>query len=225
MPMDKSYSLENEALLDYVDQTFHPEDEVLKSVREGATKAGLPPIQVGKFDALHLEVIARASKATKIVEIGTLGGYSGIALARALPKEGLLYTLEIEKRNATFAEESFKRAGLSDKARVLLGPALDSLESIENEGPFDLVFIDADKLNYPKYFEWAVSNLRVGGVILGDNTFAWGQIASTEYKTENDRDTIGGLQEFNKRMGSDPRLRSTILPTGEGLTMGVKISE
>lgn len=220
----KSFSAEaNSALINYIGRTFSPEDQRLRETRETAQAAGLPPIQVGAMDGLHLEVIALAAGARKAVEIGTLSGYSGIHLARALGTGGILYTCEYEPRNAEFARRAFSRAGLSDRTEVLVGPALDTLPSLNAKGPFDLVFIDADKVNYPAYLRWATENLRVGGVLLGDNTFGFGMIADDSLTDPEDRAVVSALREFNLELAQGGRFRATILPTGEGMTFAVKI--
>jgi len=214
----KEYSAENDAgLLRYLNRIFRPEDPVLKEARERSLKAGLPEIQVGPLDALHLEVLARAAGARKAVEIGTLGGYSGIALARALGKDGRLHTFELDPKHAEVARESFRKAGVLDRVRIHVGPALERLPECEEDAPFDLVFIDADKDNYPAYLSWAAEHLRVGGVVLGDNAFAFGEIV--------DGRGAGpvAMRKFNEELAQGGRFRATMIPTGEGLAMGVKI--
>jgi caffeoyl-CoA O-methyltransferase len=211
----------SEKIVKYLKQTFRPEDPVLTDVVSRTRKAGLPEIQVGDMDGLHLEVLARAVGARKIVEIGTLAGYSGIHLARALPADGMLYTFEMSASHAEVARASFAAAGLADRVRIFVGPALQNLEKIVSEGPFDLVFIDADKVSYPKYLEWAARNLRTGGAVLGDNTLAWGMIADEKPEGE-DAATVHALREFNDRIANGGRFRATMLPTGEGLTLGIK---
>jgi caffeoyl-CoA O-methyltransferase len=210
-------------LVQYVENTFHPEDTILTKLRERAEQKGLPSIQVGKMDGLHLEVLVRATGAKKAVEIGTLGGYSGICIARGMGPSGKLYTFEIDPVHAEFARESFREAHVSEQVEVFTGPALEKLNAITQNGPFDLVFIDADKVNYPFYLQWAAENLRIGGLVIGDNTFAWGMIADTEFDTLDDEQSAKGLQKFNQTLAQSGRFRSTILPTGEGMTLGVKI--
>ncbi|MEQ1878265.1 MAG: O-methyltransferase, partial [Bdellovibrionia bacterium] len=158
------------------------------------------------------------------VEIGTLGGFSGTCIARGLGDGGRLYTLEVNELNANVAREAFKTAGVGDRVDVLFGPALDSLSKIEKSGPFDLVFIDADKVNYINYFNWAARNLKIGGIVLADNTFAFGYIADDTTAGE-DKPSVTALRQFNQAIANDKRFRSTILPTGEGLTFAVKISD
>lgn len=206
---------------EYVATLFAAEDSVLREVRQRAEAAGLPPIHVGPADGLHLTALARLSGARRVVEIGTLAGYSGICLARALPSDGWLYTFESESAHAEVARESFRRAGVAAKVRLVVGPALDNLRAIEADGPFDLVFIDADKENYPNYLEWAWRNLRTGGAVVGDNVFAWGYIetdAPSHYRQQ-----VEALRAFNRALADRERWQATILPTGEGLALGVKL--
>lgn len=221
--MEKVFGQDDPKIAKYVEDVFKPEDSVLREIRQRSLKAGLPEIQVGSIDSLHLEVLARGFGARKIVEIGTLGGYSGVCLCRALPSDGKLYTFEFSPHHAEVAKESFKKAGFSNQVEIFVGPAVETLPSINKQGPFDLVFIDADKQSYPRYFEWAAENLRKGGAILADNTFAWGMIADEKFEDRQDETQVKALREFNHKAATDPRFKSTILPTGEGLTLAVKI--
>lgn len=221
--MEKRFGQNDPKIADYAEETFNPEDKVLKSIRERSQKANLPPIQVGAMDGLHLEILSRCISAQKAVEIGTLGGYSAVCIARGLKPGGKLYTLEISSKAAEVAKQSVRAAGLEDRVEVILGSALESLKSIEKHGPFDLVFIDADKNNYANYLKWAEKNLRQGGVVLADNTFAWGLIAQENVEDPEDRSAVEGLRKFNREIANNPSFRATILPTGEGLTVGVKI--
>lgn len=229
LPMDKTFSSAgSDEIENYVTGEFKPEDPILAEIRERSATAGLPDIQVGKMDSLHLEVITRAIGAKKAVEIGTLGGYSGTAILRGLGQGGRLYTFEYEPLHAEVARESFRKAGFEKQVEIFVGPALDNLSRIEKEGPFDLVFCDADKVNYSNYLDWAAKNLKVGGVLLGDNTLGWGAIGRTDFKDHPHNEeflqkTVPALRRFNHGMASGERFRSTLLPTGEGLTMGVKI--
>jgi caffeoyl-CoA O-methyltransferase len=220
----KSYAASVEPkTIEYLLKTFRPEDPILKEIRERSDQAGLPPIQVGEMDALHLEILARAFNARKIVEIGTLGGYSGVALARAVPPDGKLYTFEYEPKHADVARESFRKAGLENKVEIFTGPALENLPKINLSGPFDLVFIDADKENYPSYLQWAAENLRIGGTVLADNSLGWGMIADDKFESADDEKAVRGIQQFNALAARDQRFRATLLPTGEGLTVIVKV--
>jgi caffeoyl-CoA O-methyltransferase len=178
---------------------------------------------VGAFDARHLEVVARACGARKAIEIGTLGGYSGVSLLRGMGPEGRLHTFEIEPRHAEVARRAFERAGLAGQVAVHVGPALEGLRAVEGEGPFDLVFIDADKAGYPDYLAWAERHLRLGGVVLADNAFGFGHVHDPAGAGE-DRASVEALRRFAERLARGGRFRATLLPTEEGLAMGVKVA-
>lgn len=220
----KKFSAEvGSEVIGFVEKTFHPEDPVLTEIIARSAERGLPQIHVSPMDGLHLEVLARASGARKIVEIGTLAGYSGVCLARALPENGLLYTFDADRKHMDVANESFEKAGVLEKVKTFIGPAIQNLPKINADGPFDLVFVDADKASYPAYLAWAAENLRVGGLLIADNTLAWGMLADEKFENTEDEETVRALQRFNREISQNGRFRATLLPTGEGLTLGVKI--
>jgi caffeoyl-CoA O-methyltransferase len=221
-PADKGFGQGSAPLARWAESVYGPEDDVLAEIRERSIREGLPAIAVGRFDGLHLEVLARACVARQAVEIGTLGGYSGVCLLRGMGEDGVLDTFELEPRNARVAEESFRRAGFAHRARVHVGPAIEQLPEIASKAPFDLVFLDADKVGYPRYLAWAEEHLRIGGVVLADNAFGWGHVAEPGYQGEN-ADGIRALREFSERLARGGRFRATMIPTEEGLAMGVKI--
>ena len=223
MSNDKGFGQGDPALARWAERTFHPEDTLLVDVRARSAAAGLPSIAVGTMDGLHLEVLARAIGAKKAVEIGTLGGYSGTCILRGLGDGGRLETFEYEPRHAAVAQETFERAGFASRVRIHIGPALDNLRKIEADGPFDLVFIDADKVGYPAYLAWAEENLRVGGVVLCDNAFGWGGVVDPAHYTGGNVDGVRALAETSARLGRSERWRATMIPTAEGLAMGVKL--
>jgi caffeoyl-CoA O-methyltransferase len=222
-PIEKGFGQGSVELAAWAERVFKPEDAVLAEIRERSVREGLPAIQVGRFDGLHLEVLARACAAKSAVEIGTLGGYSGVCLLRGMAPGGMLHTFELEEKNARVAAESFRRAGFESRVRIYVGPAATNLETIVDKGPFDLVFIDADKTGYPAYLEWAGRHLRIGGVVLGDNAFGWGGVADPAFAGENP-DSIRGLRAFNESLAGSGRFRATMIPTEEGLAMGVKVA-
>src|SRR5437764_10794343 len=139
-PEEKGFGQGDPALMRWAEQVFRPEDPVLREIRERSVREGLPAIAVGRFDGLHLEVIARAAGALKAVEIGTLGGYSGVCLLRGMGSHGVLHTFEYVQKHARVAAESFRKAGVASRAHIHLGPALQMLSEIEAEAPVDLVF-------------------------------------------------------------------------------------
>jgi caffeoyl-CoA O-methyltransferase len=163
--------------------------------------------------------VALAVKAAKIVEIGTLAGYSGVCLARALPHGGRLDTFEFEPKHAKVARESFARASVEKMVHVHVGKALENLPSIEKHGPFDLVFIDADKIGYPDYLRWSAANLRRGGVVLADNVFRAAFPPDAGWSPES----IDAIDLFNRDLATGGNFLATFLPTVEGLAIGVKI--
>jgi caffeoyl-CoA O-methyltransferase len=221
-PPTKGFGQADPALAAWAESVYAPEDDVLREIRLRSAEAGLPAIQVGRMDGLHLELLARASGARRAVEIGTLGGYSGVCLLRGLGPEGRLDTFEREPRHAEVARASFERAGLARQVRLHLGPASDLLPGIEAEGPFDLVFIDADKTGYPGYLAWAERHLRPGGLLLADNTFGFGHVHDPA-AAGKDRADVEALARFNERLARGGRFRATLLPTAEGLSLGVKL--
>jgi caffeoyl-CoA O-methyltransferase len=217
-PPDKGYRQDDGALIRYVEDLYRPEDAVLREIRERSIAEGLPAIAVGRFDGLHLEVIARATGALKSVEIGTLGGYSGVCLLRGMGTHGVLHTFEYSEKHARVASESFHKAGVAGRAHIHVGAALQKLPEIEAEAPFDLVFVDADKISYPAYLAWAGDHLREGGVLLADNAFAFGEL----HQPGGDEGREA-LRKFNRELAQGGRFRATMLPTAEGLAMGVKV--
>jgi caffeoyl-CoA O-methyltransferase len=217
-PVEKGFGQGDPALHEWALGVFKPEDAVLREIRERSIREGLPAIAVGKFDGLHLEVLARATGAQKAVEIGTLGGYSGVCLLRGMAPHGVLHTFEYSEKHARVANESFHKAGVAARAHVHVGPALEKLPEIEAEAPFDLVFIDADKISYPAYLEWAGEHLRDGGIVLADNAFGFGEI-----HLPGGDEGRKALRKFNEQLAQGGRFRATMIPTAEGLAMGVKI--
>ncbi len=221
--MEKSFAAPNDpALIDYLESTFGKEDQTLLDIRQSARNGDLPDIHVGPFDGKILTVLTKAFQAKKIVEIGTLAGYSGVCLLRGAGPEGKLWTFEMDPHHLKVAKSNFVSAGCDAQVQIFEGPALENLPQIEAHGPFDLVFIDANKSDYPSYLEWAHKNLKPGGVALGDNTLAWGKIAQTPDPKDRQAGMVRALQQFNKDAGQSPKWTSIMLPTGEGLTVAVK---
>jgi len=200
---------------------FAPEDEALRNALTSARAAGLPEIQISPIQGKLLQVLAAACNARNILEIGALGGYSGIWLARALPAGGSrrLITLEINPEHAAIVRNSFEEAGVSDRAEVRVGKALDLLPHLESEAPFDLVFIDADKPPYPQYLEWALRLTRPGSIIVADNCIRGGKA----FLPPQD-EAMAGIVELNRRIASDPRLVSLLLAIDDDYTDGFAIA-
>ncbi len=203
----------------YIEGLFAVEDDALRFAQSEAARAGMPAIQIRPTDGMLLHLLARAAGARRIVEIGTLAGYSGIWLARALPPDGRLYTLEANPLHAAVARRSFARAGLTDRVDVLEGPALDSLQRLDGGVRYDMVFIDADKDTYPAYLEWAVAHLRPGGVIAAHNALRNGGVVNPH----NDGDYA--MRRFNAMVARHPRLVSSVIAIGDGMLVAVLSSE
>jgi len=195
----------------YLSDTLIAPDHQMDDALEANACAGLPPIDVAPNQGKLLHLIAKVQGARRILEIGTLGGYSSIWLARALPPDGKLITLELDPKHATVAANNIGRAGLASLVDIRVGPALDSLEKLaaENSGPFDLVFLDADKPNNPNYLEWAIRLSRPGTLIIGDNVIREGAIV----EKDNDDPRVIGTRAFLEKLGSDPRLDATAVQT------------
>ena len=186
-----------------------PTDPLLSQVLENNQRAGLPAIDVAANQGQFLALLVRMTGARRILEIGTLGGYSTIWMARELPADGELLTQEADAHHAAVARENLRLAGVDDRVAVLEGPALTSLETLGERPPFDLIFIDADKPNNPHYLRWALRYSRPGTVIVGDNVVRDGEVTNPE--SADDR--VQGVRAFIDMMGSDPRLTVTALQT------------
>lgn len=201
---------------EYVNELFTREDETLRYVRQQTVAHGIPLISLEPNEAKLLQMLVRLCGAEVVVEVGTLAGYSGICIARALPAHGKLYTIEVSSVHAEVARTHFEYAGLADKVTVMQGAGLDLLPKLVSEGPFDLMFIDADKGNYHNYLAWAADNLRVGGAVVADNAFWQGYIFNPQ--TEDDH----AMVEFNRTLAAHPQFDSTIIEVGDGIALGVK---
>src|ERR1043165_6327112 len=186
---------------EYIAGLFGAEDEILAALREEADRTVLPPIAISAYEGRLLQVLLTAINARRVLEVGTLGGYSAICMARALPPGGRLLSIEIDEKHAVFARRYIDRAGLGDRVEVRVGRALDVLPSLDGER-YDAVFLDADKEPLPTYFEWALRLVRPGGLIIGDNALWGGKV----YDGDENDDRTRGVREFNRRMASDPRV-------------------
>jgi predicted O-methyltransferase YrrM len=210
----------NDQVSQYISTLFAKEDSALLQAREESPKRGLPTISIKPEEGRFLQMLVRASGAMKAVEIGTLGGYSGIWIARGLMPGGVLYTLDMEPIHAQVAQEHFEAAGLREVIQVRIGDAHRSLQDLSDQSPFDFVFIDAEKTGYPAYFDWAVQNVRLGGIIAAHNAFRKGSVA---HAAPDDQDSEL-MRQFNQQFAGDERLISTIYPAGDGTIIGVKIA-
>jgi len=195
----------------YLADLLAPTDPALAAALEKSAAAGLPAIQVSAVQGRLLELLARASGARAILEIGTLGGYSAIWLARGLEPDGRLITLEADPKHAEVARANVARAGLAGRVEILVGPALETLPRLaaDGRGPFDLVFIDADKPSNADYFEWALRLTRPGSFIVVDNVVREGGVADAA----SDDPAVLGTRRVLERMAAEPRVRATAIQT------------
>src|SRR5271166_6172022 len=195
----------------YINELLVPRDPLLDAALEASAAAGLPFIQVSPPQGKLLHLLARLQGAHKILEIGTLGGYSTIWMARALPPGGRVLTLEADAKHAEVARSNFARAGLSGVIELRLGPALKMLPQIaaEGRGPFDLIFIDANKSTMAEYFDWALKLSRPGSVIIADNVIRDGAVIDAESADPD----IQGVRRFNERVAAERRVSATEIQT------------
>jgi predicted O-methyltransferase YrrM len=201
---------------EYISGLFAREDELLASLREEADRTGLPPIAISSDEGRLLQVLLATINARSVLEVGTLGGYSAIWMARSLPPDGRLVSIEIEAAHARFAERYVERAGLSSKVEIRVGRALDVLPSLDGQ-KFDAMFIDADKEPLATYFEWGLRLVRPGGLVIADNALWGGRV----YDETVDDEKTRAVREFNRRMATDPRVIGIIVPTHDGVAVGV----
>jgi predicted O-methyltransferase YrrM len=195
----------------YFDGMLIPEDPATTAALKASSSAGLPSINVTPSQGRLLWLLARVQGARKILEIGTLGGYSTIWMGRALPAGGRLLSLEIDPEHAKVARSNIKRAGLSEMVEVRLGPALETLPKLaaSHEGPFDMTFIDADKPSNPEYFEWALRLSRPGSLIVVDNVVREGEVVDSRSRDPN----VLGVRRLVGLIHKEPRVSATVIQT------------
>ena len=211
--------LDHHGLDGYVRRLFAQEDDCLREVRRRADDAGLPRIQLPPATARAVQLLLRAAGARRVVEVGTLAGYSAVWIARALPADGRLTTLEIDPAHAEVARRSVAAAGLAERVEVRVGDAAETLAAMGPDGSRDAVFLDADKERYAAYLEEAARLLRPGGLLLADNAFWKGLVLAPESSTD---ERAAMIHDFNQRLAADPRFDATILPVGDGLAAAVR---
>jgi predicted O-methyltransferase YrrM len=199
------------AVDEYIADLFVPHDPALDATLSASTAAQLPAIQVSPAQGKLLNLLARIQHARNILEIGTLAGYSTIWLARALPTDGRLITLEADPKHAEIARTNITNAGLANVVELRLGRAIDTLPQLlaEGRGPFDMTFIDADKPGYPDYLEWVLKLSRHGSLIISDNVVRKGEVSNPASSDPN----VQGIRRFNKLLAADSRVSSTVVQT------------
>ena len=206
--------------ISYIREVFAQEDEVLSQVGKN-----LPDIerrmQIGSDEGAMLHGFVKMIGAKKVVELGVLAGYSSIWMARALPKGGKIYAIEKDKRRIDSIRDNLKFCGVDKEVSLLNGDAVQILEEIKSEAPFDLIFIDADKGNYNKYLDWAEENIRKGGLIIADNTFLFGAVYGETDRNVKEK-TVEQMRLFNERLADRNKFTSMMIPTKEGLLVSIK---
>lgn len=198
-------------IIEYVNRVHASHDSAL--AQAFTVPEGIPAIQVGPSEGRLLHLLMRIAGAKKIVEVGTLVGYSAIQMARALPAGGKLWSVEFDPKHAAVARGNIAAAGLADRVEVHVGAGVDVLPTLVGHGPFDVVFIDADKQNYDKYGAWAAANLRQGGLVIGDNAYLFGELTG-------DSDRARAMRGFHE--GVAAAFDSVCIPTPDGLVVGIK---
>jgi predicted O-methyltransferase YrrM len=207
----------------WADELFAPLRGVEKSLREKADHEGFPPIALNNAEGKLLSILIESHGCQNFVEVGTLYGFSAHWICKALPAHGKLYSLEQNPNYASFAKKELK-ALHEDKIEILEGDARKSLELLSEKGPFDGIFIDADKSSYPAYLDWAEKNLRKNALIIADNTYFFGKVQKDPSEIEaKQRKGQQGVRLLNERLADESRFRSILIPTGEGMTMAIKL--
>lgn len=201
----------------YIAERTTREDDLLRSLKQAAVAEGIPSIWISPEQASFMQILLKLSKAREVVEVGTLAGYSAIVMARALPENGRVRTIEIEAKHADFARRWIAKSDVADRIQVSLGAGMDVLPAFAADSA-DVAFLDADKGSYPKYLAECLRIVRKGGLMLVDNAFAFGQLFA---QTPKDKE-VGAIRAFNEIMAKESRLQSVIVPIGDGLWVGVK---
>lgn len=194
---------------EYVTELYHTDDELLERLPAEAEKEGIPAIHIPDEVGRLLQVMIASSGARRVLELGTLFGYSSIWMARALPEDGHILTLEAQTKHAELSRRNLDVAGLASKVEVRVGNALETLPGLEGQ-VFDVIFIDADKVNYVHYLDWSLRLSRPGTVIIADNTWRHGDVLNRESPDGK------ALCEFNRRVATDDRLASAMITTRDG---------
>lgn len=207
----------------YLNRVFGLDDAELAPVRERLTQGDVERMAISGHEARLLQFFIRALGVKTIVEVGTLYGFSGLCMAKALPEDGQLITLEMNPSHWEHAQLTFAASPAGRRVRSLKGDALELLAQIEGEAPFDMMFIDANKSGYSRYLDWAEKNVRKGGLIVGDNTFLWGGVWDKPTEREMGQNAVAAMKEFNQRLSDPARYDSTLIPTKEGMTIARKL--
>ncbi|MFW5876032.1 MAG: O-methyltransferase [Myxococcota bacterium] len=200
-------------ILEWTGRVHAPHDDTLERAYRAAEEHGLPPIQIGPSEGKAIALLLQLAGARKAVEIGTLAGYSALWMAKAMGPEGRVWTIEADPQAASVARHNIAAGGFDDRIQVMEGTAVEVLPELEGHGPFDAVFIDADKQAYDRYGAWAATNLRAGGLLIGDNAYLFGRLLDSGEDGE-------AMRRFHEQASRD--FESVCLPTPDGLLVGIR---
>ena len=205
----------------YLDRVFGQKNELLKKISQAAQTEGVERMQISPHEGRILQFLVQISRVKKVVEIGTLYAYSTLHIARALPKGGMVFTLDISSERHRQSQEILKNSAEAKKIKWISGRALDNLKFLERSAPFDMIFIDADKEPYLEYLDWAEKHLKKGGLLVADNTFLFGAVYGESSRSPRQK-TVKVMKKFNKRLSDSSCWKGALIPTSEGLTVGIK---
>jgi caffeoyl-CoA O-methyltransferase len=214
---------ELDADLAYIQKTFAPEDDGLREIRSRLRAANREGVNVSAIEGKILQFLMNAFGVRKIVEVGALYGYSAVWIARSLPQGSKLFTIEKDEMCVEQTQKSVNACGVADRVEVLCGDWAEVLPSLSSKGPFDAVFIDANKNGYFEILKWSIENVRKGGLIIGDNTLLFGA-AKHEVKPEDvSQEAWTAMRSFNQTLADPSKFVSCMLPTSEGMTLAIKL--
>jgi predicted O-methyltransferase YrrM len=208
-----------DALIDYLKRLAPQDDSIELEAKSEAQRLNKEGISISNYEGQMLGFFVRQFHCLRFVEFGTLTGYSGLKILRSLPPEGHLWTLELNSEHATIAGKIFDNAGFQGRYTILVGRAEDHLDDLLKQGPFDGVFIDANKAAYPTYLEWSMKVVKKGGLILADNTLLKGVVPIHDGESPNKM--IAGLRQFNQKISDQNLFDSILIPTSEGLSVAI----
>lgn len=208
--------------IEYIRRLYAAQDSLLAEIANELEKRNIA-IQVGPDEGRLLQLLIAMNNVKTIVEVGTLAGYSAIWMARALPEDGHIYAINKDPEHVQMAQEFFTRCECSNKITQLEGDAHKVLPELSAKAPFDMIFIDADKISYPAYLDWAEKNIRKGGLIVADNTFLAGAVLQETPPEDVAPTTWKNMRSFNERLSDKSKYNATIIPTNEGLSVAVKL--
>lgn len=208
--------------LNYIRTLYAVQDALLNEI-DACLRTRNMAIHVGAEEGKLLQLLVALHKPMRIVEVGTLAGYSALWMARALPRGGQLYTIDKDQEHVRLARDFFARSEVGDRIISLEGDAKQVLQRLNDKGPFDMVFIDADKNSYNDYLDWAEAHVRKGGLIVADNTLLFGSVYLESPPEGIAPGTWRGMRRFNERLADTQRYMSVMVPTEEGLTVAVKL--